>query len=171
MTLTIPTLETERLKLRPHRASDFDLYADFFASDRATHMGQLKRRHAWYSFTSDVAQWVLFGHGAWAIELKADQEFAGQIALLKPDHFPELELGWFVLSDYEHQGIAYEAAVAARQYAYSNLGTASLVSYIAPENTRSIALAERLGAQPDPDAARDDPADVVYRHPAPEAQA
>ena len=41
---------------------------------------------------------------------------------------------------------------------------ARCVSYIDPGNARSIALAERLGARPDPDAPRADPDDLVYRH-------
>ena len=36
-------------------------------------------------------------------------------------------------------------------------------------NARSIALAHRLGAVLDPDAARTDPADLVFRHPVPGA--
>jgi RimJ/RimL family protein N-acetyltransferase len=40
------------------------------------------------------------------------------------------------------------------------------VSYIDRNNSRSIALAERLGAVPDPDAATPDNSDdLVYRHP------
>lgn len=170
---TAPTIETQRLRLRTHRIADFDAYADVFASDRASYMGQLKRRQAWFSFCSDVAQWALFGHGAWGIERLEDGRFVGQVALLKPDHFPELELGWMLTAEGEGHGYAFEAAQIVRDYAYAEMGRDTLVSYIDPNNTRSIALAERLGALRDDTAARPDGESleetVVYRHPTPEA--
>ncbi|WP_439104476.1 GNAT family N-acetyltransferase [Celeribacter marinus] len=168
-----PTITTARLTLRPHVARDFDAYADIFASDRAGYMGQLKRRQAWFSFCSDVAQWSLFGYGAWGVERTDDGVFLGQVALLKPDHFPELELGWMMTPDGEGHGYAFEAAQAARDFAYVELGQETLVSYISPANTRSIALAMRLGAAHDESAALPDgesPAEtIVYRHPDPAA--
>ena len=61
----------------------------------------------------------------------------------------------------------YEAAVAARRYAYDTLGWTRPVSYIHPDNARSIALAERLGCVRDPNAACPFPEtpDLVFRHP------
>ncbi len=173
MTLA-PTIDTQRLRLRAHVPADFDAYADMFASERARHMhGPLGRREAWFAFCGDVAQWALFGHGAWGVERLDDGAFVGQVALNKPPHFPELELGWFVIEGAEGKGYATEAAMAARDYAYGELGQDTLVSYVTPENTRSIALAERLGAVRDDAAPRPDgeSADevVVYRHPSPDA--
>jgi RimJ/RimL family protein N-acetyltransferase len=166
---TAPTIDTQRLRLRAHVSSDFDAYADVFASDRAGYMGQLKRRQAWFSFCSDVAQWSLFGHGAWAVERLEDGAFVGQVALLKPDHFPELELGWMMTAEGEGKSYAFEAAQMARDFAYVELGRDTLVSYIDPKNTRSIALATRLGAMRDdtavcPDGETHDET-IVYRHP------
>lgn len=159
-----PRIETDRLVLRGHELADFDPYAGLFASTRAQYMGTLKRRHAWYSFTSDVAQWALHGFGAWAITLKTNGAFLGQVAVLKPDHFPEPELGWFLIEEAEGKGFAHEAAQEAHQFAKSELKLKTLVSYIDPKNVRSIKLAERLGAQLDAAAPKDDPNDLVYRH-------
>ncbi|MEM9321113.1 MAG: GNAT family N-acetyltransferase [Pseudomonadota bacterium] len=167
-----PIINTDRLTLRPHQIGDFDAYADMFASDRATYMGKLKRRHAWYSFTSDVAQWALLGTGAWAIADKADGTFLGQTAVMRPDHFPETELGWFVFQNAEGKGIAQEAASAARDWYWQQDFADTLVSYIDPDNDRSIKLATRLGAVPDADAPLPDgetpDETVVYRHTRPQ---
>ncbi len=88
-----------------------------------------------------------------------------------PEGWPEREIGWTLwAAEAEGKGYAREAAVAARDHAFRDLGWDTAVSYIDPENTRSIALAERLGARRD-DAARhpgDEPC-LVYRHPKPEA--
>lgn len=173
MTLA-PIIETQRLRLRGHIESDFDHFADMFASERSRFMhGPLTRRQAWFAFCGDIAQWQLFGHGAWGVERIGDGAFVGQVALNKPPHFPELELGWFVMDGFEGKGYAMEAAMAARDYAYVEMGRDTLVSYIDPLNTRSIALAERMGATRDDAAERPDGETLdeclTYRHPTPEA--
>jgi RimJ/RimL family protein N-acetyltransferase len=53
-------------------------------------------------------------------------------------------MGWALYDGYEGQGYATEAAKAARDWAQGRL--ASLVSYTHASNTRSVAVAERLGA-------------------------
>jgi len=49
----------------------------------------------------------------------------------------------------EGKGIAYEATLAAREYAYRVLGWDNCVSLIDPTNSRSLGLAARLGCVPD----------------------
>ena len=93
-------------------------------------------------------------------------------------HYPEgwiaPEIGWWiVVPAQEGKGFAFEAALAARRYAYLVAGWPEAFSVIDPENARSIRLAERLGATARPPGRRRDaggPA-LVYRHPAPEALA
>ncbi|WP_252724131.1 GNAT family N-acetyltransferase [Thalassospira sp. A40-3] len=65
-----------------------------------------------------------------------------------------------------HMGGPYdtEAATALRDWAFNARGLPTLVSYIAPENDRSITLAERIGAVLDQTAQRPDPNDLVFRH-------
>ena len=70
---------------------------------------------------------------------------------------------------FEGKGYATEAGRAARAYAYGTLGWKTAVSYVDPGNHRSAAVARRLGCREDPEAARPDPADIVFRHPGPEA--
>ena len=167
---TAPRIETDRLVLRPHRLEDFAAYAAFYASDAASFIGgPMAATRAWHAFAADVGGWDLVGFGSWAIEEKATGDFAGQLSLNKPPHFPEREIGWFLLSGFEGRGYATEAALAARAFAYGTLGWPTAVSYVDPDNARSIALARRLGCTEDPDAERHDPEDVVYRHPGPGA--
>jgi len=65
---------------------------------------------------------------------------------------------------HEGRGYATEAAMAMRDWAMRALRLAGLVSYVHPENHRSAAVAERLGATLDADAPKQDPDDLVYRH-------
>lgn len=165
--MTAPTLHTPRLTLRAHVMADLDALCDVFESDRARFMGgPVPRREAWRWLASEVAMWDLMGHGAWGIERK-DGTFLGQIGILRPPHFPERELGWTLLEGAEGKGYAQEAATAARHWAWAQ-GWDTLVSYITPGNSRSIALAGRLGATHDPEAPLPEgetaAETIVYRH-------
>lgn len=165
----IPVLATERLVLRGPALADFAAYAEFFASPRSGYEdGPLTRGPAWKEFASATGQWLLRGYGAWSIEERATGAYVGETGIFHPAHYPEPELGWTVMAAFEGRGYAFEAARAARGWAHGSLGLATLVSYIDPRNARSIRLAERLGAMPDPAAAMPDldPC-VVYRHPGP----
>ena len=104
------------------------------------------------------------GFGAFSVEEKATGRYLGEVGLYQPDHFPEPEIGWILVEEAEGRGIAYEAAVAVRDWAYESLGLRTLVCYIAPGNVRSVRLAERLGARPDPGASSCDATAQVWRH-------
>jgi RimJ/RimL family protein N-acetyltransferase len=167
----IPEILTERLKLRAPRKDDFPAYAAFFASPRSVHEdGPLTRAAAWREFASAVGLWRLRGYGAWSLEDRASGDYLGEAGIFHPAHFPEAEIGWTLVEHAEGRGVAYEAALAVRAYAYARAGLRTLVSYIAETNVRSIRLAERLGARLDPQARRPEDAPcLVFRHPGPEA--
>ncbi|MGR9477602.1 GNAT family N-acetyltransferase [Rhizobium leguminosarum] len=159
------TIRTERLRLRMPDIDDFAAYAQLMASPRSVGMGgPFDLRAAWGMFCHDVALWQLFGHGALTMELSETGECVGQVGINHGPLFPEKELGWFVYAEYRGKGYATEAALALRDWAFATLKLPSLVSYIAPGNAASVAVAERLGARLDPAAPRTDPADLVYRH-------
>lgn len=161
----IPTLQTQRLVLRPMVETDFPAYAAFLASPRAAGLGgPLSQRQAWAMFCHDIACWTLFGHGGLMIDRRADGACIGQVGISHGPLFSEKELGWLLYEGHEGQGYATEAAIALRDWAAQALGLSELVSYIAPDNATSIALAERLGAVRDLLADRPDPNDLVYRH-------
>jgi len=119
----IPTLQTERLILRPPVHTDFHAYAELMASPRARYMGgPFDGRAAWGMFCNDVAQWQLFGHGCLMIERRATGACVGEVGINHGPLFPEKELGWFVYAGHEGQGYAFEAAVGLRDWAFEHLG-------------------------------------------------
>jgi RimJ/RimL family protein N-acetyltransferase len=69
-----------------------------------------------------------------------------------------------VYDGFEGQGYATEAAAALLDWAFTQAGIETLVSYFDPLNRQSIAVARRLGGRLDPDAPRHDPQDIVYRY-------
>ena len=146
--------------------ADFPPLAQLYETARSTHIDGPKLRAAvWRDFASDVGQWVLLGFGSWSVEERATGALAGYIGLNAPPEYPERELGWVMLEGFEGKGYAFEAASLARTFAFEALGWSGCVSYIDPENRRSIRLAERLGAVLDEKAAtpNGDPC-LVYRH-------
>jgi len=166
-----PVLETERLILRPHRMEDFPAMAAFLASDASRFLGgPYDAERAWQIFGADVGAWELMGFGGWAAEDKATGAFVGQLSLNHPPHFPEREIGWLLFAGFEGKGYATEGARAVRAFAYGSLGWPTAVSYVNPENSRSIAVARRLGCTEEPQAKPLFPWDLVFRHPSPEAR-
>jgi RimJ/RimL family protein N-acetyltransferase len=168
---TIPVINTERLTLRAPRLEDFEPYAAYFASARAElERGRRDRAGAWKEFSAVAGQWLLRGYGGFSIEDRANGGYLGEVGVFHEDSYPEPELGWMVVAAAEGRGIAHEAALAARHWAYHALGLTTLVSYIDADNARSIRLAERLGATRDDDAPHpENERCLVYRHPGPEA--
>ena len=171
LTIAIPTLETERLILRPQRAEDFEAVATFFADeDRSRGFGgPQSRNEAWRWFASVIGHWALRGYGFWMVDTRQG-EHVGMVGLWAPEGWPEPELGWVMFENGEGRGYACEAATAARDYAYADLGFTKLSSNIFPGNTRSQALARRLGAQLERTYENvTHGTEEVWRHPAPES--
>jgi RimJ/RimL family protein N-acetyltransferase len=161
-----PVIDTERLRLRPYRLDDFQSLLALYATDRAAFIGgRLTERQVWDGFMNCLGQWLVLGIGGWAVEELATGALIGEIAVHRPVDYPETEIGWLLFEGFEGHGFAFEAACTARDWTRANNKAASLVSYIDPDNARSIRLANRLGAVRDSAAEtpNGDPC-LVFRH-------
>jgi RimJ/RimL family protein N-acetyltransferase len=166
-----PVLQSKRLILRSPELRDAEPVIAFLMDEnRASGFGHIpKRDDAWRWFGLMVGHWHIRGYGHFVIETKDSHQPAGICGLWNPDGWPEPELAWVVFDGFERKGIAHEAALRVRQWAYKDLGMTTLTSNIVPENTRSIALAERLGAWFERRYDNPNMGDgLLYRHPGPE---
>ena len=166
----IPILETARTRLRAPRAEDFDTFAGIACDARGAFLGgPMSRADAWTEFAQMAAGWLLHGHGLWTVEARGDGRCLGFVMIGLEPGDAEPELGFLLTAEAEGKGYGREAAEAARDFAWQELGLASLVSYIDAENERAIELALCLGAARDrkAEAALGQPV-CVYRHPRPE---
>jgi RimJ/RimL family protein N-acetyltransferase len=169
--MTVPVLETERLRLREWREEDLSAFAAFW-SDEATARfvgGTCTREEAWRRMAIFAGHWALRGYGLWAIEDKTSGHLAGYCGPWNPEGWPEREIGWALVRAFHGRGYATEAARRARDFAYRELGWPSAVSYIAAENTASQRVAVRLGATFEGTGELRGKPVGVYRHPAPGA--
>ena len=165
------TLQTARLILRKPNSADWPVFRDFMMSDRAAHFHQQGNLGGiWRSFAAELGHWDIFGYGMWAVILRGNDAALGLIGPWTPPDWPEPEIGWMIFdAKTEGTGIASEAARATLTHAFNVLGWTTAVSYIHPDNIRSIALAEKLGASRDPKALlpASYPDSGVWRHHAP----
>lgn len=146
-TISIPTLTTERLTLRCPRMSDFDAYADFRMGPRANFVGGAKTRDECFTkFGEIIGHWQLRGFGRWLVADRTTDAPLGIVGLYHPEDWPEREIAWSLFDAGLGRGVAYEASLAARNYAYTALEWSTAASLIVADNIRSIALAKRLGA-------------------------
>jgi RimJ/RimL family protein N-acetyltransferase len=146
-------LETERLRLRPFQQADFEDYAAMCADREVMRYlsptgDPLSREDAWRQMAMFAGHWQLRGFSLWAAEERQTGRFVGRIGLHYPEGWPDRELGWALCRQFWGQGLASEGARAAADHALRTLGWSHVISLIRPGNTRSIRVAERLGARP-----------------------
>jgi RimJ/RimL family protein N-acetyltransferase len=148
---SIPSLATARLRLRAFAQTDLDVYAALCADAEVMRYigsgGPVGRDVAWRQMALALGEWALHGHGMWALERRSDRRLIGRVGFLDPEGWPGCELAWLLARDAWGQGYAFEAAGAALAFGRDALGLDAPISLIRPDNRRSIALAERLGAR------------------------
>jgi RimJ/RimL family protein N-acetyltransferase len=164
---SVPVLKTERLILRAPRLSDLDSITGFVTSDRAAFVGGPgKPWDGWTSLTSLIGHWVIRGFGWWMMEDRETGATVGRTGIGFHADWPEPELGWHIYQGFEGRGLAHEGALAARAHAHRVMGLGPVISLIAPANTRSRRLAERMGATVERETVVRETSCLVYRHPA-----
>ncbi|MEL6872940.1 MAG: GNAT family N-acetyltransferase [Pseudomonadota bacterium] len=169
LTVDIPTLETDRLRLRAWSLADADHLAPVFTKEAGGELigGTEGYYRAWRVISMEVGHWALRGFGVWALEAKDDGRFIGFCGPWFPGDFPEPDLGWALRVEERGKGFATEAATAARDYLYSERAFAPLVSIIAPENAGSVGVAKRLGCTRESSFSILGKTVDLWRHPAP----
>ena len=148
LTVTIPTLETERLILRAPRLEDFDAYAGFKTSERAVFTGgRIDRAQAMSNFWGIAGHWVLRGYGLFIAQLKGDDAAIGGVGIFHPLKYEEPEFGW-TLYDAAHEGKGYVTEAMRRiiPWAWGPMGVTTAQSHIDDGNVASERVASALGA-------------------------
>jgi RimJ/RimL family protein N-acetyltransferase len=148
-------IETPRLRLRGWLDADRDAFAAM-NSDREVMRdlgGPLGRAASDAKLDRYVAAYDQHGFCRWVIEDR-DGGFLGYCGAMPSlgDHplGPHVEIGWRLVRKAWGCGFASEAARAALDDVFDRVKLVEVVSYTAPDNSRSQRVMERLGLRRDP---------------------
>lgn len=142
-------LESERLRMRWFREDDFGQFARICQDPEVMRfLGDgrpMTDLEVWRQMATFMGHWYFRGYGIWAVEERLTGKLVGRIGFMSPLGWPGFELGWTLARDSWGKGYATEGAQRALEYAFTEMNRDHVISCIAPANTRSIKVAERLG--------------------------
>ena len=143
-------ITTSRTILRPWRDEDLDAFADMLADPEVqadaggpVDRDAAARKMARYRDAHDrlgYSRWVVTDH---------DDGFLGYVGIMPIDAWhpraPNVEVGWRLVRRAWGAGFATEAARASLADGFARFGFDEVLSYTAPDNTRSQAVMRKLG--------------------------
>lgn len=143
-----PTLETDRLILRPPAMADFEAWCAFSADAEAARYigGPMNPAQVWRSMMTIAGSWALEGFSMFSAIEKETGRWIGRLGPWRPHGWPGPEVGWGIIRDCWGRGYATEGAAAAMDFAFDQLGWGEVVHTIEPINANSQAVARRLGS-------------------------
>ncbi|WP_291041664.1 GNAT family N-acetyltransferase [Herbiconiux sp.] len=166
-----PHLTTDRLLLRPHRLGDaadwYDLQSEPSVSqflpwperDRKASFRHLRDR------TRHTRLWQADDFLALAVEREG--HVIGDVSLhlrTVARETREVEIGWVMHPSHSGRGIATEAAEGILGFAFETVGARTVTAVTDARNTRSVALAKRLGFTELAKARHGSPESVLVLH-------
>src|SRR5579859_3650424 len=143
-----PTLETDRLILRPPEMEDLDPWAAMMADEETARYigGMMTRPIVFRALATMAGHWYLKGYGMFSVIEKESGRWIGRLGPWNPEGWPAPEIGWGLSRASWGKGYGSEGATAAIDWAFEHLGWDDMIHCIHPDNANSINLATRLGS-------------------------
>jgi len=153
MSVSIPTLETERLTLHGHRVEDLDESVALWSDPRVLQYIGAKpsgREEVWARLLRYIGHWAVAGYGLWLIRERTTGRFVGEAGLadFKRDMSISFEgapeAGWVLAPWCYGRGYATEAMTAVLGWAdaAAHLRTVCIIN---PLNVTSRRVAAKIG--------------------------
>ncbi len=145
-----PSLETERLIIRPYVAEDLEALLSLFNDKEVTRFLLLPLPQTRQE-TEKFLEQIVESYGtdaptfALAITLKEDGRHVGSCGLNPLEDELGVQYYCTLSSECWGKGFATEAISTLFEYAFTDLGLERIVASINPENIASLKLAKRLG--------------------------
>jgi len=152
--VSIPTLDTPRLRLRPYRLDDFEAYAALWAEPAVVRFisgTPLSREASWVRFLRQIGLWHYLGFGFFALEDKASGLLVGEAGFhdmrraLTPSIEGSMEAGWALTGSMQGRGLAEEAMRAALAWAATHGVGTRITCIIQEDHAASRHVAGKLG--------------------------
>lgn len=152
--ITVPVLETARLRLRAHRPDDLDAAVSIWQNpDVYAYITRksLTRSDVWLRLLRYGGLWDFLGYGYWAVEERAGGRYIGQMGFADfkrgligfDGHYPEA--GWVIDPAYAGRGYATEGMLAACRWLDDSQLYRRSYCLIGSGNDRSVTVARKLG--------------------------
>lgn len=147
--MTLPIIETLRLRLRPVTLTDLDY---FYLSWNEPQV----RKYLWddepvakerveAALIMSIKCFENYSFGIWGVILKERSSLIGFSGLRYVEGTPDIELLYGLAPQYYNQGLSTEAAKAVLKYGFEELGLYSIVGTVNPNNIASWRVLEKAG--------------------------
>ena len=151
MAREFPDILTPRLCLRAWREADLAPFAAMNSDPRVMEYlpGLLDRPASDAAASRLRAHFEEHGFGKCVVETRDGNDFVGVVGLgwctFEAPINPSVEVGWRVAASHWGKGYATEAARAALDFGFGDLGLDRITSFTVPANERSWRVMQRLG--------------------------
>ena len=167
----VPAIETERLRLRGHRAGDHEAAISLWqhpAVYRFIGGSPLSAQEVWSRLLRYSGLWDLLGYGYWAVEEIASGAYVGQLGFADfrrglvgfDGRYPEA--GWVIHPDFAGRGLASEGMQAACAWLDDDGSHGRSFCLVEASNRASLRVAGKLGYRHVLDTVFGDTATGVY---------
>ena len=149
--MNIPTIMTDRLRLRPFTPADAPTMHQilsgqdvlrYFPNSQAPSLDGVERM-----IGRMLSHWQEKGYGLWAVERKATQELMGRCGLAYLTETDEVEVDFILGRAFWGQGFASEAGQASMQFGFNELSLSTIIGIVHPENLASQRVLSKIGMQ------------------------
>ena len=160
-------LDTERMYLRPIAESDIDFIAKLRADADVMryYPSTLTREQAMEYIQRTLTRYKEDGVGHWLAVDRATEQPVGVAGILMQNvHDEKLpEIGYIFWKEHWRKGLASEAALAIKDYAFNTLHHPFVISLIREVNIPSQGVARKMGMKPWKTSVHADLEHIVFR--------
>ena len=145
----IPTVQTDRLILRPFTADDVETLLSiyqtegirkYFPPSPPVTIERIQR-----FITRQQEDWDQYGYGIWGIVPKDASQVIGWVGLTFLPELNETEVGYLLDKPFWGKGFATEAARASLQFGFEQCGLDHIVALVFADNLASRRVIEKCG--------------------------
>ena len=142
-------IKTDRLLIRETTVEDVDEFYELYKDPEMTRYmeGLFENPEDEKRYQRDYIKKVygFYGFGVWTIVRQSDNRIIGRAGYSARNGFDEIELGFLIGKQFQHQGYAYEACDAILRYGESVLLLDHVQALVKKDNKVSRHLCEKLG--------------------------